>query len=100
MTSRVYFNWEIQQLLTDIAYVDLGLVPPSHYPRSSQSSLQLSLQQLDPADSRKAKRKFRKILKKAWKGKRDPPSYDARQNCVKWYIIEHYVSANPVDNDD
>jgi len=98
--SKAYFHWEMQQLLTDMAYVDLGLVPPSHYPRNSQGSLDSCLSQLDPADARKAKRKFRKLLRKSQNASTERASYEKRQSRVKWYIIERYVNLTPIDNDE
>jgi hypothetical protein len=99
-TSKIYFNWEMQQLLTDIAYVNLGLVPPSHYPRGVKESLISSLNQLDPSDARKAKRKFRKLRRKACGEKDGDLSYDTRQSRVKWYIIDRYIKMDAVDNDE
>jgi len=98
--SQVYFDWEIQRLLTDMAYIDLGLVPLSHYPNDIRSSLRSSLEKLDPDDARRAKRKFRKLLKKAWKKDRNPTSFGAKQYSVKWYIVSHYVKAPIIDNDE
>ncbi|MAG27646.1 hypothetical protein CMI47_19115 [Candidatus Pacearchaeota archaeon] len=54
----------IQKILIDITYLDMGIVPPpsTHEDRNSYSK---GLSSLAAIDQRKARRKFRKIYKKA-----------------------------------
>lgn len=96
------FDYETERILIDIVYVDLGLVPPSHYPRQSNGSLNACLQSLDPIDARRSKRKFRKLLRTSRKGKTGEwgkSSYDTRQSMVKWHVIDRYVRGEMSDND-
>jgi hypothetical protein len=96
-------DYEIMKMLIDITYVNLGMVPPSHYPKDLNGSLKACLESLDPIEARKAKRKFRKILRKSRKGKKgdhSKSSYDTRQSSVKWYVIDNYVKQETIDNDD
>lgn len=90
------------KMLIDIAYIDLGLVPPSHYPRDSRGSLKACLESLDPSVAQQAKRKFRKVLRASRKGKKgdwQKSSFNTRQSMVKWYLIDKYVTHGAEDND-
>ena len=94
------------KMLIDIAYIDLGLVPPSHYPKDSRGSLKACLESLDPSVAQQAKRKFRKVLRasrKRKKGDWQKSSFDTRQSMVRWYLIDKYVAeyvADGVEDND
>ena len=96
-------NYEIEKMLIDIAYMNLGLVPPSHYPRSVDGSLDSCLGSLPDDESRRARRKFRKVLRRSRKGKKgewEKSSYDTKQSMVRWYVTQNYVNCRVSDNDD
>jgi hypothetical protein len=96
-------NYEIEKMLIDIAYMNLGLVPPSHYPRAVPKSLEMCLSALDHDEAHRAKRKFRKMLRRSQKGKKgdwEKSSFDTKQSMVRWHITKNYVRADVRDNDD
>jgi len=63
-------NYELSMFLLNMKYVDLGLVPPAHYPNDDDTSLEKCLSVLGPEQARIAKRKFRKLSRKARSGKK------------------------------
>jgi hypothetical protein len=93
-------DWETQKFLIEIEYLNLGLVPLSHYPRSVNGSLEACFLSMEPEKARASKRKFRKILRKARKSGITKMSYDSRQSAVKWHIMNNYVLIDAVDNDE
>jgi len=92
------FDQEVERFLVDFVYTDLGLVPPSHYPRWVNGSLDSCLESLGNKESRKARRKFRKISRRL-KGHKKM-SYDKKQALVKWLIINEHLRHPISDNDD
>jgi hypothetical protein len=96
-------SYEFKKLLVDIAYANLGLVPPSHYPRSSIGSLNESLSSMDEVSRRKATRKFRKLLRLSRKGKKgdwNKSSHDSKQSAVRAHVFRKYVLSIVTDNDE
>ena len=93
-------TYEVEKFLTDVAYVNLGLIPVSYYPDLEVGSLQRCLSELDPDAALKAKRKFRKLLRKSLRGGRKNESFRTRQSKVKWHIINNFVRAPVTDNDE
>lgn len=98
---RLYEPGEIERLrlLLEMTYVELGMVPPSHYPWDDRGSLQRCLNSLDPEARRRACRKFRKFVRKV-KHKGKNPSYHTKQRAVRYKIEFDYVNVSPVDNDE
>lgn len=94
------YDYETEMFLLEIAYLNLGLIPPSHYPKSSKGSLNDSLASLDENSARATKRKFRKFRRKTKKKGWIRPSYDAVQNAVKWHILSKYIREKIPDNDE
>jgi len=96
-------SYEFKRLLVDIAYTNLGLVPPSHYPWGEVGSLENSLSSLGCAHSRKSKRKFRKILRRSRKGKKGDwarSSYNCKQSAVRAYVTRKHLHSDFPDNDE
>ncbi len=96
-------NYEFSRLLVDIAYANLGLVPPSHYPHDDLNSLKKSLSSMEETQSRKSKRKFRKLLRRSRKGKKGDwkeLSYDSKQSAVRSHIFRKHVMSIVADNDE
>jgi len=93
-------TYEVEKFLTDVAYVNLGLIPVSYYPDLEVGSLQRCLSELDPDSARKAKRKFRKLLRRSSRGDKKNQSFRTRQSRVKWHIINNFVRVPVTDNDE
>lgn len=99
---RSYEPGEIEslRLLLEMTYVELGMVPPSHYPWDDRGSLQRCLESLEPEARRRACRKFRKFVRKVrqkgWKN----PGFHTKQRAVKYKIEFEYVNRCPSDNDE
>ena len=104
-TLKVLFskNKELTNLLVDLAYIELGLVPVSQYQRSEIGSLQKCLMSLDKDMRRKTTRKFRKMKRKSGiknrKTLRKITNVDF-QNSVYFHIIEKYAQIEVSDNDE
>lgn len=90
---------EMRKMITSMAYIDLGLVPPSQYPHSEIGSLQACLSSLDPESRRKACRKFRKLVRNVRDKKCRTSSFYRKQRTVR-YRIEQSVFIDPEDNDE
>lgn len=89
-------NYELSMFLLNMKYVDLGLVPPAHYPNDDDTSLEKCLSVLGPEQARIAKRKFRKLSRKARSGEKG--SYHTRQSAVKWYVLDKLLKNNRLED--
>jgi len=78
-----------RELLIDMTYIDLGLIPPTHM--SGIGGLRLALDSLDPDLQRKFKRKFRKFLRRSWNKHWNNPSSETKQRAVKNYVLRNHV---------
>jgi len=83
-----------------MAYIDLGMVPPSQYPWDDRGSLQRCLNSLEPEARRKACRKFRKLVRKTRAKDRKHSNFHTKQRAVKYRIEFHCVGEHPADNDE
>ena len=79
-------NRERMRLMVDMAYLSMGMVPPSHYPEDINESLNAALSTLDPASRRKACRKYRKMVRKVWSKSWRNPGFRTKQAAVKFYV--------------
>ena len=83
-------NFEFVRLFVDMEYLNQGLVPWSHYHNvGNNDSLFKILQEMTPDEQRKAKRKFRKVLKKECKrrGILKEDAHSKRNNIVYSHIF-------------
>lgn len=92
-------NYELSMFLLNMKYVDLGLVPPAHYPNDDDTSLEKCLSVLGPEQARIAKRKFRKLSRKVRScksGKRG--CYHTIQSAVKCYVLDKLMKNNRLED--
>lgn len=83
-----------------MTYLELGLVPPSHYPWEDRGSLKRCLETLDPVARRKACRKFRKISRGVRVKSQGHASFHTKQTSVKYKIQKEHMRTAPSDNDE
>lgn len=94
------YDYETEMFLLEITYLNLGLVPLSHYPKGQIGSLNECLSSLGEEKARAAKRKFRKFRRRSRKKGQGLPSYETVQNSVKWHILNRYIREKIPDNDE
>ena len=87
------------RLLIDIAFVSMGMVPPSHYPDDVQKSLETALSTLEPAERKIACRKYRKMVRKVWSKSWKNPGFRTKQAAVKYYVRKQVLNDRQ-DNDE
>lgn len=94
-------NYEQFVFFLDFTYVNLGLVPQSHYMNKDANSLDECFKLFDEEQATKMKRKFRKFLRKTkLKGCKEASFYK-RQEAVKWYVFAkcNHIQSVSGDND-
>jgi hypothetical protein len=94
------YDYETEKFLLEITYLNLGMVPPSHYPRVEIGSLQRCLSSMDPEEAKRSRRKFRKFRRKAKKESWVDPSFNTVQSAVKWHVVKNYLRNRLPDNDE
>jgi len=90
---------EVRMMLVNMAYVDLGLVPPAHYSQEVPGSLDSCLSTLSDEQRRKACRKFRKIVRQSKRKNDRKMGFYTKQRTVR-YKIEQSIFVEPQDNDE
>lgn len=86
--------------LVDVAFLNLGLVPRSHYSPDVFGSLDACLGTLSDEDRRKANRKFRKVVRKCkWK-KDSKADFHKKQRAVYYYVLKNFIHHKDPDNDE
>lgn len=102
MKSWIEFNngdFERMKLLIDMAYLSMGMVPPSHYPDDMMKSLDFALSTLSPEERRKACRKYRKMVRKVWSSGWKNPGFRTKQAAVKYHVRKVVLDTRQ-DNDE
>lgn len=99
-SGKSVYDYETEKFLLEITYLNLGMVPPSHYPRSDVGSLERCLAGMDPDEAHRAKRKFRKFRRRSKKAHWKSPSFDTVQCAVKWHIVNRHMRSDLPDNDE
>ena len=90
-----------ETLLVEIEYLNQGLVPYSFYFNKEEKSLEACLLDLDEEDRRKAKRKFRKLLRKTRKSKKKfSDTFLGNQNAVYYYLLTLVQNREMLDKND
>lgn len=74
--------------LVDIEYLNQGIIPYSFYSNKEKDSLEMCLLDFSEEDRHKAKRKFRKLLRKTRKSKKKfSDSFSGKQSAVYYYLL-------------
>jgi hypothetical protein len=89
---------ERMRLMIDMAYLDMGIVPPSHYPEDLDKSLNAALSTLTEDERRRACRKYRKLVRKVWNKSWKNPSFRKKQAAVRFYVRKGILDTQ--DNDE
>lgn len=87
------------RLLIDMAFLSMGMVPPSHYPDDEQKSLDFALSTLTPEERLRARRKYRKLVRKVWSKSWKNPGFRTKQAAVKYYVRKQVLN-DKQDNDE
>ena len=74
--------------LVEIEYLNQGIIPYSFYFNKEKDSLEMCLADLNEEDRHKAKRKYRKLLRKTKKSKKKfSDSFAGDQNAVYYHLL-------------
>ena len=87
-----------RDFLVDFAYLNLGLIPRSHYNLNEENSLQACLSTMSEDERRKASRKFRKVVRKQkWKDA-SKIDFHKKQRAVYHFVLRNFIY--PVEDND
>lgn len=97
--GKFIFNKET--CLVEIEYLNQGIVPYSFYFNKEKDSLELCLADLNEEDRHKAKRKYRKLLRKTKKSKRKfSSSFVGDQNAVYYHLLTKVQNRERIAKND
>jgi hypothetical protein len=87
-------------LVRDMRYLDIGLIPPSQYSSQEPGSLQACLESLDPVARRKACRKYRKLVRQSLKSRSSKSGFHTKMRAVKFRIESELFDFTGPDCDE
>ena len=90
-------TYEFFETLLSMRYIELGLVPTTQFMCPSDRTLDECLTTLEPDAQRRSRRKFRKLLRKAFRGKKISRDFKVRQRAVR-FLIGHGIMMPDVDD--
>ena len=90
-------TYEFFETLLSMKYVELGLVPVSQFLYQDNQTLNECLSTLDPEAQRRSRRKFRKLVRQAFRGKKIPKNFNVKQRAVR-FLIGHGLMIPDVDD--
>lgn len=90
-------TYEFFETLLSMRYIELGLVPTSQFMYLPDRTLRDCLATLEPEAQRRSRRKFRKLLRRAFRGKKIPKDFNVKQRAVR-FIVGHGILLPDVDD--
>lgn len=90
-------TYEFFETILSMKYIELGLVPTTQFMYLSDRTLDECLATLEPDAQRRSRRKFRKLLRKAFRGKKIPRDFKVKQRAVR-FLIGHGIMMPDVDD--